>query len=82
MIDAKRYKKISDLVDAYGISRDTCYRLVREIQASGRYPPYAVIGERSLRRVDERAFQDYYANMTWLRHPNMKKYVKPYKEGE
>jgi hypothetical protein len=45
---------------------------------ANRYPASAVIGD-TCRRVDSEAFQDYMENRSLLKHPNMKRYVKPYK---
>jgi hypothetical protein len=47
--------------------------------ASKRYPASAIIGD-TCRRVDADAIQDYMENRSFLRHPNMRKYVKPYKK--
>ena len=73
------YAKTADLASQYSINRSTVYLIIKEMQASNRYPRSAIIGEGKRRRIDQDAFQDYYENMDWLRHPNMKKYVKPYK---
>ena len=73
-----KYKRIKDLMAEYALSRSMVTKMMEEMVASGRYPPSAIIGDRYCKRIDERAFQDYFENMKWLRHPNMKKYVKPY----
>jgi hypothetical protein len=75
------YVKTSDLASSYSISRSTVYRILKEMQESSRYPPNAIIGVGKRKRISVEAFQDYYTNMEWLRHPNMKKFVKPYREG-
>jgi hypothetical protein len=74
------YAKASELESSYSISRSTVYRILKEMQESNRYPPNAIIGVGKRKRISVEAFQDYYMNMEWLRHPNMKKYVKPYRE--
>lgn len=73
------YAKTSELAAEYSINRSTVYRILKEMQASKRYPRSVIIGEGKMKRIDRDAFQDYMENITWLRHPNMKKYVKPYK---
>ncbi len=75
------YAKTSDLASSYSISRSTVYRILKEMQESNRYPPNAIIGVGKRKRISVEAYQDYYTNMEWLRHPNMKKFVKPYREG-
>ena len=53
--------------------------MIREMQELNRYPKSAVIGSGKCRRIDKAAFQDFFENMEYLRHPVMKKYVEPYK---
>lgn len=74
------YLKINDLLDMYSISRSTAYRMIKEMQELNRYPKSSIIGSGKRRRIDKDAFQDFFENMEMLRHPNMRKYVEPYKE--
>ena len=76
------YKKTGDLMTEYSISRATTYRIIKEMQSLGRYPASAIIGDSRRRRVDEDAFRDYWENMEQLRHPNMRKYVKPFRKEQ
>lgn len=73
------YLKTSEIVTKYKVSRSTVSNLIAEMLASKRYPASAIIGD-TCRRVDADAIQDYMENRTFLRHPNMRKYVKPYKK--
>ena len=73
------YLKTSEIVTKYKISRSTVRNLIAEMLASKRYPASAIIGD-TCRRVDADAIQDYMENRSFLRHPNMRKYVKPYKK--
>ena len=74
------YKNQISLATDYGYHPSTISRMVAEMKGSGRYPANAIIGERKRRRVLVEAFEDYLVNMEMLKHPNMKKYVKPYKK--
>jgi hypothetical protein len=73
------YLKTSEIVTKYKVSRSTVSNLITEMIASKRYPASAIIGD-TCRRVDADAIQDYMENRSFLRHPNMRKYVKPYKK--
>ena len=73
------YLKTSEIVTKYKVSRSTVSNLIAEMLASKRYPASAIIGD-TCRRVDADAIQDYMENRSFLRHPNMRKYVKPYKK--
>ena len=72
------YLRPKDLMERYSISRSQVKKIMDEMLASKRYPKSAIIGDTRCRRIDQEAFQDYFENMEWLRHPNMQKYVKPY----
>ena len=74
------YLKSSDIREKYNIGRNTVSRLINEMIESKRYPASAIIGG-TCRRVDSDAIQDYMENRSFLKHPNMRKYVKPYKKG-
>lgn len=76
-----QYMRIKDLMERYSISRSMVNKIIEEMIESKRYPSAAIIGTNYCRRIDANAFQDYFENMSWLRHPNMKKYVKPYRGG-
>lgn len=73
------YLKPKEIVDLYKVSRSTVSNLINEMIDSQRYPKSAIIGGGCV-RVDADAIQDYMENRGWLKHPNMKKYVKPYKK--
>jgi hypothetical protein len=73
------YLKTSEITEKYKVSRSTVSNLIAEMIASKRYPASAIIGD-TCRRVDADAIQDYMENRSFLRHPNMRKYVKPYKK--
>lgn len=74
----ERYVRPKDLMEYYSISRSQVSKIMQEMLESKRYPKDAIIGDKRCRRIDKDCFQDYFENMDWLRHPNMKKYVKPY----
>lgn len=76
-----RYVKPKDLMEWYSISRSQVTKIMKEMIDSGRYPPNAIIGGPRCKRINPKCFADYFENMEWLRHPNMRKYVKPYKGG-
>ena len=73
------YLKTSEITEKYKVSRSTVSNLISEMISSERYPSSAIIGD-TCRRVDADAIQDYMENRGWLKHPNMKKYVKPYRK--
>lgn len=73
------YLRVNDILEIYSISRSTAYRMIKEMQELNRYPKSSIIGSGKRRRIDKAAFQDFYENMEYLRHPVMKKYVEPYK---
>jgi predicted phage tail protein len=64
----------------YQIARSTVSKILSEMIASERYPSSAVVGGSCI-RVDSEAFQDYMENRSLLKHPNMQKYIKPYRGG-
>ena len=72
------YAKPKDLALEYAISRSMVSKIIQEMQESKRYPRSAIIGGTCL-RVSKDAFQDYMENREDLKHPNMAKYIKPYK---
>lgn len=72
------YKRPRDLVEEYSLSRSMVSKLLQEMLESKRYPAGAIVGG-TCRRVDADAFQDYMENREQLKHPNMRKYVKPYR---
>lgn len=74
------YYKIKEIMDKYKISRSTACRMIKEMQQSKRYPAAAIIGG-TCKRINGDAFQDFMENREALKHPNMKKYLKPYKGG-
>lgn len=74
------YLKSKEIQEKYKIGHSTVSRIIYEMIDSKRYPASAIIGD-TCRRVDADAFQDYMENRTFLKHPNMRKYVKPYKKG-
>lgn len=74
------YLKTKEIAEQYSISRSTVYRIIEEMQALGRYPRDAIIGARKMRRIDEDALRDYMINIDQLRHPTMRRYVKPYRK--
>lgn len=74
------YWRAVDFKEKYKISISMVNKIIREMQDSKRYPKSAIIGEKRFRRVDPDAFQDYMENLEYLRHPTMKRYVKPYKQ--
>lgn len=73
------YLKTKDIMGKYQIGRSTVSKIISEMIATERYPASAIIGD-TCRRVDSVAFQDYMENRSLLKHPNMRKYVKPFKE--
>lgn len=73
------YLRPKDLMAKYSISRSMVNKIIDEMIALKRYPSSAIIGASRCRRIDQDAFQDYFENMEWLRHPNMRRFVKPYK---
>ena len=75
------YLKSKQIAEMYSISRSTLTRMVQEMQESKRYPASAIVGD-TCRRIDAAAFQDFMENRAMLRHPNMRRYLKPYKEGK
>lgn len=75
------YLKIKDIMQKYKISRTTANRIINEMQQAKRYPASAIIGG-TCRRIDAAAFQDYMENREQLKHPNMRKYLKPYRGGK
>ncbi len=72
------YKKVKDLMAEYSISRSTVRLLLSEMEEANRYPNSAIIGGSCI-RVDADCFQDYMENRRELKHPTMKKYVKPFR---
>ena len=72
------YKKAKDLMDEYQIGRSTVHNILQEMQDLKRYPASAIVGG-TCKRVDADAFQDYMQFREQLKHPNMKKYLRPYK---
>jgi DNA-binding transcriptional regulator GbsR (MarR family) len=72
------YLKAKDIMEKYQIGRSTVSKIIAEMLEANRYPASAIIGD-TCRRVDSEAFQDYMENRSLLKHPNMKRYVKPYK---
>lgn len=72
------YLRIKDLMENYSLSRKTVSNMLTEMLNSNRYPASAIVGG-SCRRVDADAFQDFMENREMLKHPNMKKYLRPYK---
>lgn len=79
--DAKMYLKSKELMDKYQIGRSTVSKIIAEMLEANRYPASAIIGD-TCRRVDSEAFQDYMENRSLLKHPNMKKYVEPFRGGK
>lgn len=75
------YLRIKDLMQNYSLSRKTVGNMLTEMLESKRYPNSAIVGG-TCRRVDADAFQDFMENRDMLKHPNMRKYLKPYKKGE
>lgn len=75
------YLRIKDLMENYSLSRKTVSNMLTEMISSNRYPASAIVGG-TCRRVDADAFQDFMENRDMLKHPNMRKYLKPYKKGE
>ncbi len=75
------YAKPTDLMQKYSISRSMVRKIIREMQETKRYPKAAIIGTAYCLRIDTDCFQDYFENMEYLRHPNMRKYVEEYKKG-
>jgi hypothetical protein len=75
------YKRIKDLMVEYSLSRRTVGNMLVEMTESKRYPTSAIVGG-TCRRVDADAFQDFMENRDMLKHPNMRKYLKPYRKGE
>lgn len=73
------YLRIKDIMAQYSLSRSMVNKILVEMAEIKRYPKSAIIGANRCRRIDQDAFQDYFENMEWLRHPNMRKFVKPYK---
>ena len=73
-----KYVRAKDLMEWYSISRSQVTKIMHEMTESGRYPPDAIIGSGHCKRIDKKCFADYFENMEWLRHPNMKRFVKPY----
>ena len=74
------YVRIKDLMEKYTLSRRMVETILKEMKELNRYPKGFIVGARRCYRIDEDAFHDYFENMTWLRHPNMRKFVKPYIE--
>ena len=74
------YLKPKEIMERYSISRSMVNKMKDEMLQSGRYPKNAIIGAPRCWRIDEDAFQDYFENLEYLRHPNMRKYVKPYRK--
>lgn len=74
------YKRPKDIMEEYKISRSTFRRMIEEMQGSGRYPRSAIIGD-TCRRIDGDAFQDFLEVRAELKHPTMRRYLKPYKGG-
>lgn len=74
------YLKIKDIMETYQLSRSTVSNMLTEMLDCKRYPASAIVGG-TCRRVDADAFQDYMENRKQLKHPNMRKYVKPYAKG-
>jgi hypothetical protein len=54
--------------------------MIKEMQQSKRYPAAAIVGG-TCKRINGDAFQDFIENREALKHPNMRKYLKPYKGG-
>ena len=75
------YLKSKQIAEKYSLSRSTLTRMVQEMQDSKRYPASAIVGD-TCRRIDAAAFQDFMENRAMLCHPNMRRYLKPYKEGK
>ena len=75
------YLKSKELMDKYQIGRSTVSKIIAEMLEANRYPASAIIGD-TCRRVDSEAFQDYMENRSLLKHPNMKKYVEPFRGGK
>ena len=74
------YLRSKDIMEKYQIARSTVSKIIAEMMETDRYPSSAIIGD-TCRRVDSEAIQDYMENRSLLRHPNMKRYVAPYKGG-
>ena len=77
----RMYLRIKDLMENYSLSRKTVSNMLTEMVSSNRYPASAIVGG-TCRRVDADAFQDFMENREMLKHPNMRKYLKPYRKGE
>lgn len=75
------YLKTKDIMQKYNISRATASRIIQEMQQAKRYPANAIIGG-TCRRIDADAIQDFMENREQLKHPNMRKYLKPYRGGK
>lgn len=75
------YLKSKQIAEKYSLSRSTLRRMLQEMTDSKRYPASAIVGD-TCRRIDAAAFQDFMENRAMLRHPNMRRYLKPYKEGK
>ena len=73
------YLKSKEIQTKYKIGHSTVSRIIQEMIESNRYPASAIVGD-TCRRIDSEAFQDYMENRSFLKHPNMRKYVKPYKK--
>ena len=72
------YLRIKDLMENYSLSRKTVSNMLTEMVDSKRYPASVIVGG-TCRRVDADAFQDFMENRDMLKHPNMRKYLKPYR---
>lgn len=75
------YLRIKDLMQNYSLSRKTVSNMLAEMVECKRYPASVIVGG-TCRRVDADAFQDFMENRDMLKHPNMRKYLKPYRKGE
>lgn len=69
-----------EIQEIYKISASMVSKINKEMIESKRYPQSAIIGNQRFRRIDAAAFQDYMENMEQLRHPTMRRFVKPYKQ--
>ena len=78
---AVMYLKSKDIMEKYQIARSTVSKILSEMIASERYPSSAVVGGSCI-RVDSEAFQDYMEKRNLLKHPNMRKYVEPFRGGK
>lgn len=63
-----KYLKVSEWCARYSVSRQTVYRMLKEMESLHRYPDELIVPMDTSYRVHEAAVHDYMVNRKALKH--------------